>query len=112
MCVLLISACLLLIAGLIPSSLLSFRKAQRIQEATLYASQVLEQLERDPTMPGQAGKPATLSNITVHGAAYQVATAVATPYAPDDSGQSYLVEVTVAWEGQPVPVHLATLYRP
>lgn len=96
----LLAASLLVIVSLIPSGVLSLKKAENIQAATAYA---LEVLEWDRANFSSTAPPD--SQVTLNGTVFHVHNDV---YAVPTYSGLYDLAVTVSWDRQPQPVILAT----
>lgn len=101
----LIGACLLTIVSIIPSGVLSLKKAEDLQAATSYGLEVLE-LRRSRLDAGELKH-----EITLNATRFEVVSRV--DQRSHTGGHLYDFVVTVSWNRQPCPVRLATrLFRP
>lgn len=101
----LIGACLLTIISVIPSGVLSLKKAEDLEAATAYGMEVLE-MRRARLDPGEM-----THEITMNATRFDVVSRV--DEQPHPGGHLYDFVVTVSWNRQPCPVRLATrLFRP
>lgn len=95
----------MVIVSLIPSGVLSLKKAENLQTAAAYAVEVIETSRRgiDQT-PWLEQFPVTLNNteFRVKREAQTVA---------NSDGRLVDVRVTIEWDGQPTPVRVATRLR-
>lgn len=103
----LLAACVLTVITLIPSGVVSLKKAEDIQAATAYGLEVLE-TRRAMLDPAAA---ATTYEITLNQTTFQVTSrgrAISHP-----GGRLVNVVVEVTWNRQPQPVLLSTrVFRP
>jgi type II secretory pathway pseudopilin PulG len=101
---LLIAVALMVIAGLIPASVTSMKKAENIQAATLYATEVLEDARRPDFIP-DASRRLWERKLDLNQIAFTVQREI---YGVDgnEPPDLYDVVVKVTWEPQPVPVEL------
>ncbi|NDD26706.1 MAG: hypothetical protein EB084_00360 [Proteobacteria bacterium] len=98
----LLVAGLLVVVSLIPSGVLSLKKAEDLQTATAYALEVME------TSRNGLEQTAFLDRFTVTLNDTEFTVLRETQVAPQTDGRLHDVIVTVEWRGQPAPVRLAT----
>ncbi len=111
-CIALIAISVLIILGLIPMGAVSLQKAQDVQAATLYGTELLEDGARPDYVPPSPDRVDRDFEVTLNHTTYHVQRAI---YACDASHppRLYDVVVTVAWSAQPQPVSLRTrVYHP
>lgn len=100
----LLGACVLLIVGLVPSGVLSLKKAEDLQAASAYALQVLE-FHRKTARPDQDEAFDVALNQT------QFHVHVQTSAVPAHAERLADLCVTMSWNRQPAPLVLATRVR-
>jgi len=109
--VLLVGGALIVIVGLIPTSVTSLKKAENIQAATLYATEVLEDARR-VDFRADAANRWWKRTVEINRISFLVQREI---YAVDegDPPRLYDVVVKVSWKPQPVPVELRSrVYQP
>lgn len=108
--IVILSAVLLVIIGLIPAGVTGLRKADDVQAATLYGMEVVEE-----TCKGN-GKPdvtEAVFKVRLNQSTFEVHREVSAVDRNADPPSLFDVAVTVSWAGQPAPVKLRTrIYRP
>lgn len=107
----LVAVAVVVIVGLIPTTVTSLKKSENMQAATLYAVEVLEDARRTDFVPDASHRRCDRT-LEINHIAFAVARDV---YALDgeDPPRLYDVVVKVTWKPQPVPVELKTrVYHP
>lgn len=95
----------MVIVSLIPSGVLSLKKAENLQTATAYAMEVLETSRRGIDQTPWLDQ----FRVTLNNTEFRVKRE-AQPV-PQSDGRLVDVRVTVEWDQQPVPVRAATRLR-
>jgi uncharacterized protein (TIGR02598 family) len=101
----LIGAGLLLVVSLIPSGVLSLKKAEALQTATAYCVEVMETSRMGLERTGYLDDFRVTLNTTEFHVVRQAASV------PDTDGRLFDVIVRAEWDGQPAPVVLGTRLR-
>lgn len=93
---------MLLIVTLLPTGVLSLKKAENLQSATAYAREVMETSRRG------FARTAGLERFeaTINATQMQVSREIRP--VPETGGRLHDVLVTIRWPGQPAPVRLVT----
>lgn len=103
-CIVLISVCTILVVSIIPEGVVSIKKAENVEMATMYATEVADTVSSGTTV-------ASPIDVTLNHTAFHVTTDVTAV----DSGSGLNIasrlqqaNVTVTWPDQEVPVRVAT----
>lgn len=101
----LLAAGLLVILSLIPSGVLSLKKAENLQTATAYAVEVVETSRRGIEQTPWLDQ----FHVTINDTDFRVRRDAQAVH--DSNGRLVDVQVTVEWDQQPTPVRLVTRMR-